>query len=320
MTKSEYVEISVIVPCYNCEKSIEELNDRLINTINDLAVTYEIIYINDCSKDDSLNVLKQIAKNNTGVMVIDLMFNVGQFRALMCGFEHSCGEYVITMDDDLQHPPEEIGKLYHHLKCNPEIDVVIGKYIKKEHSFIRNLGSNFFSKISEKIMNKPKDINLSAFRCLNRKLVNTLIAHKTIFPVMGPLIIKSTDKIANVSVSHDTRKYGQSNYSFIKLVRTTLDHILNVSSLPLRVTSLFGVSAAFLSFIVAFFYFLKYLIYSISVPGWTSIILMINFYSGLLLLAVGVIGEYLIRILFEVKGYPRYRKRNIYRHEKSSSE
>jgi glycosyltransferase involved in cell wall biosynthesis len=231
---------------------------------------------------------------------------VGQFRALMCGFAHARGRYVVTMDDDLQHPPEEIEKLYRHLVEHPELDAVFGAYVAKQHSSGRNLGSLFVRTINTYIFHKPRDLVMSAFRCLRRELVDALLAHQTRYPVIGPLILSSTRRIANVSVKHDPRRHGVSNYRLSRLVRTTLDNVLNFSALPLQVISIIGVAVAGISFLLGVVFLAIRLLHGTAPTGWTSLFLAINFYGGLSLLAVGVIGEYLVRILGESKGQPLY--------------
>ncbi len=302
--------MSIVIPCYNSESSIEELMDRINHQMNKMGLSYEVICVNDCSKDNTIDNFHLLSQKHPQFTGIDLMFNVGQFRALMCGFEQTTGQYIVTMDDDLQHPPEEIDKLYNALKNNPDIDAVLGAPVKKEHAWYRNLGSFFVRKINEKIFNKPKGLRISAFRCLNRKLVDTLVNHKTFFPVMGPLILRSTRNIINVDIEHNKRKYGASNYTLLTLIKTTIDNIINFSSLPLKYISMLGMITAGISFLLIIYFLFKYFFVGISQPGWTSVILLINFYSGIILLSLGVIGEYLVRIQAEVNGFPKYVIRN----------
>jgi len=306
------LEISIIVPCYNSNNAILELNTRLINTLNMLNITYEIIYINDSSSDNTIHTLKNISTQNKQILVIDLMYNVGQFRAIYCGFEHAIGKYVVTLDDDLQHPPEEIPKLYNTLKRNENIDAIFGKYKIKEHSYFRNLGSSFINFINEKIYGKPKNLTMSAFRIMKKELVDTILAHKTISPVLGAIILKSTNRIINVEVHHNCRKHGKSNYNLFKLIKATLDNVLNFSSLPLQTISLIGIGVSFISFLFSMFYLVRYFFTDAGVPGWTSIMVLMNFYAGLILISLGLIGEYLIRILMEVNGTPKYIIKKIY--------
>ena len=310
--KHNNTELSIVIPCYNSEQSLAELNERLNKSLRLLNITYEIIYVNDQSKDQTLSELKKLALSDPNVKVIDLMFNVGQFRALYCGFDLAMGRYIITIDDDLQHPPEEIHKLYNAIKNNNQIDAVFGKYKEKKHSPFRNFGSKLIKFINEKIYGKPKNLTMSAFRIMSRELVETILSHKTISPVLGAVILKSTKKIINIEVKHDKRKHGKSNYNIIKLIKTTLDNVLNFSSLPLQSISMLGMSVSFISFIISIFFLARYFVTETTVPGWTSIMVLLNFYAGLILVSLGLIGEYLIRILMEVNGTPKYKIRKIY--------
>jgi len=309
------IELSIIIPCYNSEKSLHELNIALNHVLSSMELTYEIIYVNDCSKDNTISVLKELASTDSQVKVVDLMFNIGQFRTLYCGFEQAKGKYIITMDDDLQHPPEEIPKLYERIKDDENVDAVFGAYSTKEHSYFRNLGSSLIKFVNEKIYGKPKDLTMSAFRIMKRELVETILSHKTISPVLGAIILKSTRNIVNVDIRHDKRKHGKSNYNLIKLIKTTLDNVLNFSSLPLQTISIIGIVVALISFLFSIFYLALYFFTGSVVPGWTSIMVLLNFYAGLILISLGLIGEYLIRILMEVNGTPKYKIRKIYTKE-----
>ncbi len=285
---------------------LPELLDRLHGALEQLDASYEIVLVDDCAGDSLDAVVERELPRHPHVRYIELMFNAGQFRALMCGLAHARGQYVVTMDDDLQHPPEEIGKLYRHLRDAPHLDAVFGAYEQKQHSTGRNLGSVFLRTVNTWIFHKPPQLVMSSFRCLRRPLVDTLLANHTRYPVIGALILSSTRRIENVTVRHDARKYGRSNYSLLKLIRATLDNILSFSSLPLQAISLLGVCVALLSFVLGGVYLLIHLIGGSGVPGWTSLFLAINFYAGLGLLSVGVAGEYLLRILGESRGQPLY--------------
>ncbi len=312
-------EISVVIPCYNSAKSLPELIVRLTDSLNKITLSHEIIFVNDCSKDNTLSILEDIVNKYDNVKVIDLMYNVGQFKALYCGLETAKGKYIVTMDDDLQHPPEELHKLYTTISSNSNIDAVFGCYKQKQHSFIRNLGTKLIKKINEAIYNKPPNLVMSAFRIMKYQLVDTVINHRTISPVIGAIILKSTNRIINVEVEHHSRKYGASNYNFLKLVKTTFDNVLNFSSKPLQIISLIGIFVSFISFIFSIYIVIRYSWIKKSVPGWSSLMVMINFYSGLILICLGLIGEYLIRILLEVNGTPRYQIRSICESKKDVS-
>jgi glycosyltransferase involved in cell wall biosynthesis len=302
----ETPELSVVVPCYGGAKALPELLSRLDTTLNTLGVVSEVVLIDDCSPDGLALAVQRELPRYPRLRYVELMFNTGQFRALMCGFAQARGRYVITMDDDLQHPPEEIGKLYEYLRNSPHLDAVFGAYEKKQHSGGRNLGSWLLRMINTWIFHKPPGLIMSSFRCLRRELVDALLANHTRYPVIGPLILSSTRRIENVTVRHDARKYGRSNYSVPRLVRATLDNILSFSSLPLQLISIAGVCVSFLSFAIGGAYAIAHFIRGAGVPGWTSLFLAVNFYAGLGLLSVGIAGEYLVRIIGESRGQPLY--------------
>ena len=285
---------------------LPDLLRRLDSALRDLGIEHEVILVNDCSPDDLARVAEAEIGRHRFLRYVELMSNVGQFRALMCGLAQARGRFVVTMDDDLQHPPEEIGKLYLRARDDDGIDAVFGAYETKRHSRGRNLGSLLVRAVNTRIFHKPAGLVMSSFRCLRRELVDALLANRTRYPVIGPLILSSTRRIVNVPVRHDPRAHGTSGYGFLRLVRTTLDNILNFSALPLQFISIAGVAISILSFIVGGVYLAYHLIRGGGVPGWTSLFLAINFYAGLCLLAIGIAGEYLIRILGESKGQPLY--------------
>jgi glycosyltransferase involved in cell wall biosynthesis len=304
-------ELSVVIPCYGGALALPELLRRLDAALNALDASSEIILIDDCSPDGLALVAQRELPRYPRVRYIELMFNTGQFRALMCGLAHTRARYIVTMDDDLQHPPEELGKLYGHLRDNPHLDAVFGAYERKQHSSSRNLGSWLLRMVNTWIFHKPPGLAMSSFRCLRRELVDALLANQTRYPVIGPLILSSTKRIENVTVRHDRRRFGKSNYSFTRLVRTTLDNILSFSSLPLQVISIAGVCISFLSFTIGGGYAIAHFVRGGGVPGWTSLFLAVNFYAGLGLLSVGIAGEYLVRIIGESRGQPLYVVRRI---------
>ncbi len=305
-------EISVVIPCYNSNVILRDLNIRLLDTLKTLKVSFEIIYINDCSIDNTLEILKQLLLDDDSITIVDLMYNVGQHKALFCGFEISRGNYIITMDDDLQNMPEDIPKLYFRAK-EYDLDAVIGKYKQKKHSFFRNFGSILIRRIRAKVFLTPKNLHGTSFRCMKRNIVDNLLAYKTKLPYVNPLLYRTTKRIANVEVNHSERKSGKSNYNFLKLMFIALDNIFNYSSMPLKYISVTGIMFSITGLMLAIFYLFRYLQGNITIPGWTTVIILLNVYSGIILFSIGIIGEYLLRVLIEVNGYPKHTIRKIYR-------
>jgi len=306
MKKKVSNSISIVIPCYNSSLSIKELVERIDATMTSNSYKYEVICVNDCSKDTTIDVLTSLSEKYTTLKVIDLVYNVGQFRALLCAIEHASGDIIVTMDDDLQHSPEDIPLLVETLKSNPKTDVVIASYKEKKHSMYRNAGTMLVRLVDKYIFNKPETIKTTSFRAMPKEFAKALSAHKTKFPVIGPLILSLTKNIVNVEVEHKKRKYGKSNYTLGKLITATFNNIFNFSSAPLKFISILGSVAALISLIVTLVTVIRYLVGGIGLPGWTSLIVFVNFYCGLILLSIGIIGEYLIRILKESNGSPCY--------------
>ena len=297
---------SIVIPVYNSETSLEELSGRIDNVFKTLQETYELILVNDCSRDKSWDVITKIKESNCNLRAFNLAFNVGQFGAIFCGLEHANGEYIITMDDDLQNPPEEIPNLIEKIRGNGSIECVYGIPQMKNHNAFRNLGSRAIKVLNDKIWSKNKSIKTSSFRLFTKDLKDRLIMFQTKSPAVTGFIFKLTDKIENVEVKHDKRKHGKSNYTFIKLVAATFDSIVNYSTLPLQYVARIGVITSFLSFLIAIFFTVQYIRGIITQPGFFSIIVTISFFSGLILLSIGVLGEYIMRIIKEVNHTPKY--------------
>lgn len=297
-------KISVVIPCFNSEKMLVELVRRISSALNDSLL--EIILINDASQDNTWSVILELTNLTNKVKGINLMKNFGQHSALLCGLNYTSGEVIITMDDDLQNPPEEIHKMINLLESDDNLDAVIGIPKKARQSFIKRLGSNYLNHINSKIFNKPKNLKMSSFRALRRNLVDEIKTNQTTNPALGSMIWNYTRNVRNIEVQHDNRRYGNSGYSMQKSVRLFLNNVLNNSTLPLKIVSNIGILASVIGFGLAIFYLLKYFVGNISVPGWTTIIVLLLFFFGLILFSIGIIGEYLIRIITEVNHTRQY--------------
>ena len=272
---------------------------------------YEIILVNDGSSDpDVWPTIEEICSEYGTVKGIDLLYNSGQFTATMCGLEHAAGDYIITMDDDLQHPPEELHKLIECIQKN-QYACVFGVYKKKEENFFRKLGSKITNYIVTKLYNRPKGIKSNSFRIMTKNLAHTIAMYKTARPQISPLIFMCTRNIGNVIVEHKPRIYGKSGYNLRKLVSAMFNSIINVSTFPLDVMSGVGICSSFVAFLIAIIYLIRYLLGEISVPGFTAQILVTVFFSGLILMGIGIVGKYIGRIITEITGLPRYVIRTV---------
>ncbi|MGV8979977.1 glycosyltransferase family 2 protein [Clostridium sp.] len=209
--------ISVVVPVYNSGDSLEHFYNVLSKELNKICDDYEIIMIDDGSLDNSYEKMEKLHDIDSRVKVIQLDGNFGQQNALMCGFHYSRGEYIVTMDDDMQHPPEEIRKL--KKKIDEGYDVVYGIPIIKQHSIYRKMGSKMTDYMFNKICSKPKNIKVSSFRIIRKNIINEIIKDNTSFVYISAITLKNTRSISNVEVKHNARKFGKSNYDFYKLLK-----------------------------------------------------------------------------------------------------
>ncbi len=300
------IEYSIVIPCYSSGEWLEELAERIAAVMVTIG-SFELILVNDKSPDEKTwEEIEKLARKYEFIRGIDLLYNVGQFRATLCGLEHAQGMFIITMDDDLQNPPEEIPKLVQAMKENPSMDCIMGKYARKHHSPLRNAGSRFLDKLMNRLYGKPPNITTSSFRIMTSQFVRTLTLYRMASPLLAPIIVSLSKKIANVAVRHEDRKHGTSGYSFFQCLRLTLRSIINSSVIPLRLFSIIGFFSSGIAFILVLYYFSRWLWGGVGVPGYTSLILAISFFCGMILAGIGILGEYIGRILCEITGMPRY--------------
>ncbi len=298
---------TVVIPVYRSEKTLDELCCRLREVFdNEIKAHFEVILVDDGSPDASWQKLEQIHAKDERFKVIQLARNFGQHNALMCGFHFVRGDFVITMDDDLQHPPEEIVKLVDAFKADPGVDMIIGAYDQKQHSLWRNWGSRISRWLGHKLFQRDTSLRFSSFRLVRALTVKSILDVQMQRPRVGQLLLQMSNRVINAPVNHDPRRYGRSGYTFCRLVKDFMNNILNNSSLPLQCVSWIGIASAFSSFILAAYYVYRYFFIGISIAGWTTLVLLLLFYFGVMLLSIGIIGEYLIKIIKESKRMPQY--------------
>ncbi|MBN2185135.1 MAG: glycosyltransferase family 2 protein [Candidatus Krumholzibacteriota bacterium] len=306
---NESLDLSVVVPVYNSEKTLVELHERLEAVFSKMGKTYEVIYINDCSQDKSLTVLQELYDKKDNVIVIDLFRNFGQQNALMCGFNHCSGRHVITLDDDLQNPPEEIEKLYS--KIEEGFDAVFGAPVRKEDRPYKNLGSYMIRKLCQKIFNVQDDLRFSSFRIIRKEIIDEIKGMKTPFPYISGMLLSTTTSITNLDIQHHPRKTGSSGYTLKKLVKLAFNLLINYSSLPLRYAGFAGLTVSFVSLIIGIVIIIRKLVIGGILPGWTSIMVLISFYNALILIIFFFLGEYLSRFLREVTNEKQFSIKRI---------
>ncbi|MCJ7483964.1 MAG: glycosyltransferase family 2 protein [Thermodesulfovibrionales bacterium] len=304
---------SVVIPVFNSKESLVELHRTLCETFRLMDKTFELIFVNDCSHDGSLAVLQEIKKNDQRIVVIDLYRNFGQQNALLCGFNYCKGEYVITIDDDLQNPPQEIAKLYQ--KICEGYDAVFASYGKKKDKIYKNLGSFLIRKLTQKIFNIKNDLRFSSFRIIRQAIVEELRLKKTPYPYISGMILNITRQVANVEVEHQKRRFGRSNYTFRKLVKLAFNLLINYSTYPLKIISFGGIVISIAAFSMGIFVFIRKLMMGSVRTGWTSTVMLISFFASMFFLIAFIFGEYLKRILAEVEKNKQYSVKTVYRPE-----
>jgi len=296
------MELSVIIPVFNSEKSIKKLVLELINTLKD--IDFEVILVNDGSKDQSEKIGEGLAEEFKQVTFISLRRNFGEHNAVMCGLNYSSGLYSVIVDDDFQNPPEEIIKLLGEIRKG--YDVVYSKYKIKKHGFFRNLGSKFNDFVANHLLEKPRHLYLSSFKIIHRDVVQEIIKYKGPFPYIDGLVLRTTDNITSIYVDHSDRMEGRSNYNLKKLVLLYLNMFVNFSIIPLRIFTLSGVIVFLIGVILSVFFIVRRLLHPEFPAGWTSVALVVVTLSAFQIIFLGLIGEYLGKQYLDQNNTPQW--------------
>lgn len=298
------MELSVVIPVYGCKFALLELYLRLRSELEAFIPDFEIILINDSSPDDAWSIISDLSLKDNRVKGINLSRNFGQHYAITAGLDYCKGNWVVVMDCDLQDRPEEINKLY--TKAKEGFDVVFAQRIIRKDSFIKRSFSKLFYSFLGYLTNTEQDATVANFGIYNHKVVNAIKSmgdYQRYFPTMVKWVGFSSIKIP---VEHANRNEGKSSYSFGKLIRLAIDVIISFSDKPLRLTVKFGFTLSCLAFIFAIINLVRYIIGSIVVPGYTSLIISVWFLSGLIITLIGIVGLYIGKTFDKVKNRPTY--------------
>ena len=286
---------SIVIPVFNSEAIVGETIDHTSKVCHEAGIDYEIVLVNDGSADGSWGVIAERAEADDRIVAVDLLKNYGQHTAVYAGLKISRGDYVITMDDDLQNPPEEIVPILD--KAEEGFDLVLGEFKEKRHSFVRRLGSRLVEWMNTKVFNKPRGLVLSNFRCIRRDVVDRMVEYRTVYPYISGLALMFSRRRANIEVEHHERVTGSSNYDFSRIVAVVFRILFNYSSFPLRLVSTFGLVVTAGAFGLTAVILFRGLLVGSAVPGWTSVALMLAFFNGVTLLIISMLGEYVVRLL-----------------------
>ena len=309
------MKYSIIIPCYNSSHTIREVVELTAKEMNDLGCTpFEMILVNDFSPDNGATseVLISLSEEYDNVTAIELARNAGQHNAIMAGLHYAEGEYIILMDDDGQTHPSQLPALLE--KFDEGFDVIYGYYPDKKHSAFRNFGSWVNYTTVRILIGKPKDLRTSSY-CLMRKYVrDSIIQYPAQYSHMQGLVLRTVapSKIASVPIQHFDRAYGTSNYSLKKLL-SLWSNIAGFSTVPLRMTRRFGEFLSLVGIVGMIWLIFRKIVHSTQILGWTSTMMAIIFFSGVTLITLGVVGEYVGRMFLTVSNYPQFVVRNVYR-------
>ncbi len=298
------MKYSFVIPCYNSSQSIslvvKEIQDKMLEM---QETEYEIILVNDHSKDNTKEVIFSLA-DQPNIRAISLAKNSGQDAACLCGYKASKGDYVISLDDDGQNPANEVDKLIN--KLNEGYDVVIAHYPNKQHESWRNIGSKVNDIMEIEMLGKPKELYVGSYFIAKRFIIDQITQYTNPYPYIRGLLLSATDNIANVDVHHRSREFGTSQYTLKKLLGLWINGFTSFSVKPLRISTVIGGIIALLGFVMTLYAVIHKLLHPEISAGWASLMSVTTMIGGMILLMLGMIGEYVGRIYISINHTPQY--------------
>lgn len=299
-------EISVVIPVYGSASILPSLVQKLEQSLRAVAGPdgFEAVLVHDHGPDNSWEVLKALAADRPWLKGINLRRNAGQHNAVMAGFAHARGRYIITMDDDLQHDPNDIPRIVEALEAGA--DLVYVRFEARQHALWKRLGSRFNDWVASRLLNKPTGLYLSPFRGIRGEVCQTALGYRGPFVYVDGLLLQSTSNFSSITARHHLRQDGKSGYSLRKSIALWMQMATSFSIVPLRFVSLAGIAASGAAFLFALIVVARKLMNPDLAVGWSSLIVAILFMGGLQLLALGAIGEYTGRILLNVNNRPQF--------------
>jgi len=298
-------KISFVIPCYRSEHTIAHVAAEIDAKMKTLTqYQYDIILVNDCSPDNTMGTIRRLCGENSHIIGIGFAKNFGQHAALMAGLRHSDGDYVVCLDDDGQTPADEVDKLLD--KLEEGYDAVYAKYEHKHHSAFRNLGSKVNELMARVMLEKPDNLYVSSYFAVRRFVVEDMIQYENSYPYVIGLVLRATGNITNVVVNHRDREEGVSGYTLKKLFGLWFNGFTAFSVKPLRIATCFGGFCAILGFLYGIYTIIKRLVNPNVPMGFSSTMAAIVFFGGMIMLMLGLIGEYIGRIYISLNNSPQY--------------
>lgn len=303
-------KVSFVIPCYRSALTVTAVVDEIDAAMAMLPeYEHEVVLVNDCSPDNTFEVISALALERSHVTAIDLAKNFGQHAALMAGMRHALGDVIVCLDDDGQTPADEVGKLLE--KINAGFDVVYASYESKQHSGFRNFGSRVNGWMTEIMLGKPHELSLTSYFAAKHFIIDEMLRYENCFPYVMGLVLRSTKNICNVPVTHRQREEGRSGYTIGKLLGLWMNGFTSFSIKPLRMATYLGACTAFLGFIYAIIIVIRHFTMGLAPLGWSSTTALLLILGGIILLVLGLIGEYVGRIFMCVNASPQYVERQV---------
>lgn len=296
--------ISVVIPVYRSAAILSELYARLHKVLSEVSPLFEVIFVDDGDNDASWKVIKSLASNNSAVRGFRMSRNYGQHNALLCGIREAKGDIIVTMDDDLQHPPEELPKLL--AKLNEHYDVVYAPPEQEQHGILRDLASQITKMALQSAMGATNARQVSAFRVFRTELRNAFADYRSPTVNIDVLLTWATTRFTALRIPHQPRKLGESGYTTAKLIRHALNMMTGFSTRPLQLASVTGFGFALFGLVILAYVLITWLLRGTAVPGFAFLASIIAIFSGAQLLALGIIGEYLARMHLRTMERPPY--------------
>ena len=305
------MKLSFVIPCYGSEDTIEFVISEIDAVMAKKSeLEYEIICVNDCSPDDVFSVLRNLAATNPRVIVADLTRNMGKHAAVMAGYSLTAGDVIVNLDDDGQCPIPSLWELLEPLDNG--YDISMAKYFVKKQSRFKNFGSRVNAAMSRYLLGKPKDLSMENFSAIKKFVIDEILKYKNSYPYLEGLYIRTTSKIANVEMDQRERVAGVGNFTFVKSLKLWLNGFTAFSVTPLRIASVFGAFVAAVGFILGLFIIIRRLFFFPNMQmGWPSTFVLILFIGGVIMLMLGMLGEYIGRIYISINNSPQYVIREI---------
>lgn len=298
-------KVSFVIPCYRSEKTLPGVIAEIETKMNTMdSYTYEIILVNDCSPDNTIGTIRELCNTHAEIKGIGFAKNFGQHSALMAGLRHASGDIVVCLDDDGQTPADEVDKLL--AKLEEGYDAVYAKYEHKQHSTFRNLGSKVNELMTRVMLGKPKELFISSYFAVQRFVVDDMIRYENSYPYVIGLVLRATKSITNVTVTHREREEGTSGYTLKKLLGLWFNGFTAFSVKPLRIATAVGGFCACMGFLYGIYTIIKRFINPDVPMGFSSTMAAIVFFGGMIMLMLGMIGEYIGRIYISLNNSPQY--------------